>query len=179
MRSFVVLVLGLSAVLLTAGCGGTEPAPAFSQLLERFCRYGAVSTEAEDDCVAAAAKDPSKLIHREEWGPRAQAVLYAIGEISSCLSRAGPRCTPGAWPPHRDESLLVERYCAYGAVSAARRRECLLSVDRAEVLARAHRANPTHAASYAIGDRTRCGGDAGTFCIERPFCSPSARPCSG
>jgi hypothetical protein len=109
-----------------------------------------------------------KLVHREEWGPRAQAVLYAFGEVKDCGSQAGSRCEPWDWPRVLNgESLLVQRYCSYGAKSPAQLVGCIHNVSPAVVLAYARRAFATLAASYAVGDRTDCGSDSGPFCVER------------
>ena len=134
-------------------------------VIERFCRYEAASEDAEDACFSRATEHGFEgVVQREEWGPRAQAALYALGEIKGCLSRAGPRCEPGDWPPvNEHESLLVLRYCNYGSVSAAQLAGCTHHVYRVNVLDYARRAYPTNAASYAVGDRTDCGSDSGPF----------------
>ncbi|HET7590974.1 MAG TPA: hypothetical protein VFK14_12440 [Solirubrobacterales bacterium] len=163
----VACLLALFAAPLIAGCGGVE-SDTVGVVLEHFCRYEAVSEDAEDTCFTFATNHGlDKLVHREEWGPRAQAALYALGEIKGCLSQAGPRCQPGDWPPvFTHESLLVNRYCNYGSVSAAQLVGCTRHVYRVNVLDYARRAYPTNAASYAIGDRTDCGYDSGPFCVE-------------
>jgi hypothetical protein len=163
------MVLGLIVAILLAGCGSSGGSDTVAGVLEHFCRYEADGANAEDACFSYATEHGSdKLIHREEWGPRAQAVLYALGEMKECGSRAGTRCEPGDWPHVVEgESLLVQRYCNYGSRSAAQLVGCIHNVSPATVLSYARRAYPTHAASYAIGDRTDCGYDSGSFCVER------------
>jgi hypothetical protein len=144
-------------------------------VLEHFCRYEANSAEEEEEeeeeeaCFGYATEHGlAKLVHREEWGPRAQAVLYALGELKECGSRAGSRCESGDWPHVlHGESLLVQRYCDYGSKSPSQVVGCIHNVSPAIVLGYARRPYATPAARYAVGERTACGSDSGPFCVER------------
>lgn len=163
------MALGLIAAGLFAGCGGGSSSDTVGIALEHFCRYEAESANAEGACFSYATEHGlDRWVRREEWGPRAQAVLYALGELKECGSRAGSRCQPGDWPHVLEgESLVVQRYCSYGSQSSTQLVGCIRNVSPGAVLAYARRAYATDAASYAIGDRTDCGYDSGLFCVER------------
>jgi hypothetical protein len=157
------LLFGIVALVAFTGCGNSSSYDeSVGGVLEHFCRYQYAS---EDDEVTCVANGSERELHREEWGPRAQAVLYALGEVKGCLSKAGSRCETATWKVHRRSSLLVERYCNYGAKSEAQIIGCIHNVSPAEVLGYAGRQYATAAASYAVGDRTNCGYAAGPFCL--------------
>jgi hypothetical protein len=156
------LTLGIVAVAVVSSCGGgVDSNESVAGVLEHFCQYEANTGDQVQQCFEAGSE---KMLHREEWGPRAQATLYALGEIKGCLSKAGNECEPATWTVDRRSSLLVERYCAYGSKSGAQEVGCIDHVRPPEVFSYAHRSYPTNAAIYAIGDSTSCGYDSGPFC---------------
>ncbi|MDX6609691.1 MAG: hypothetical protein QOF85_1616 [Solirubrobacterales bacterium] len=146
--------------VIGCGSGGSDTV---GVVLEHFCSYEAFSDADESACFTEATEHGfDKVVRREEWGPRAQAVLYALGEVKDCLSRAGSQCERGDWPPVLEhESLLVSRYCAYGASSIAQLHGCVQHVTPSTV-----RTYRTNAERYAVGDRTTCGYDSGPFCVD-------------
>jgi hypothetical protein len=161
MRCTTCLLVGLLG-LLVVGCG-EESGATIGEVLERYCSYSATSEDDDVNCFTYATEHGfEKLLHHEEWGPKAQAVLYAIGEVKGCLSRSGERCVPGNWPDATEgSSLLVRRYCAYGSASYAQLVDCNRHVTPSTV-----RTYTTSAEEYATGDRINCGYDAGPFCVE-------------
>jgi hypothetical protein len=160
-RRTILSLVGLLGLLIV-GCGeGSGVTVGIA--LERYCRYDAASEDDEANCFDYATEHGfDKLMHREEWGSKAQAVLYALGEIKDCLSRSGPRCKPPDWPDETEGwSLLVRRYCAYGSISYAQMIGCNRHVTPSTV-----RTYSTNAEQYAVGDQINCGYDAGPFCVE-------------
>lgn len=162
MRAAVGALLLCILVAGAAGCSeGTDPDESVAGVLEHFCQYEADSEDETQECFDGGGE---KLLLRQEWGPHAQAMLYALGEVKGCLSKAGSECEAATWTVDRKHSLLVERYCAYGSETAAQLGGCLAHVRKVEVLARGLRTLPTEAGSYAVGDRVNCGYSAGPFC---------------
>lgn len=163
------LVLGIVAMAAVTGCGnGVESDESVAGVLEHFCRYEANSEDQEQRCFEdGISGGAEKMLHREEWGPRAQAVLYALGEMPGCLSHSGKRCELATWSVQtRPPSLLLKRYCYYGSKSTAQVAGCLAHVDEIKVVLYGTRTYPTNAGSYAVGDRTDCGYDSGPFCVS-------------
>ena len=143
MRRGILLALGIVVLAAITGCANSFSSDeSVVGVLEHFCRYESATEDDEQTCFENGSE---RELHREEWGPRAQAVLYALGEVRECLSRAGSRCEPASWKLHRRTSLLVERYCNYGAKSEAQIGGCVHNVSPAEVLAYASRSYPTAA----------------------------------
>ncbi|HEX2392913.1 MAG TPA: hypothetical protein VHI77_08345 [Solirubrobacterales bacterium] len=162
-----IVVLGIILLIVAVSCGsGVSSDESVAGVLEHFCRYEAASEGIQEQCFSEGiSSGAEKLLSREEWGPKAQAVLYAIGELKDCGSKSGPRCEPGDWPPVlENDVLLVDRYCAYGSESWAQYAGCYSHVRRQTVLAYANRSYPTNASSYAVGVSTDCGYDSGPFC---------------
>jgi hypothetical protein len=150
----------LVAVALAAGCG--ESNVTAGEFGERYCNYKATSEDNAVNCLSYLADqgDIQGEVESELRGRFAQAALYALGEIKGCLSRSGPLCEPGDWPrASPDRSILVARYCVYGAVSRAQLKGCVTNVSPETVASYS-----TPAARYARGDLIYCEPSAGPFC---------------
>ena len=148
----VCLTLGIVVVAVVSGCGGgVDSDESVAGVLEHFCQYEANTEDQVQQCFEAGSE---KMLHREEWGPRAQATLYALGEIKGCLSKAGNECEPATWTVDRRSSLLVERYWRLRLEVGSAGGRMIDHVRPSEVFSYARRGYPTNAAIYAIGDRT-------------------------
>lgn len=66
--------------LVLLGCAGDEG------LVERYCRYGAVSEAQLEGCRSHVSPDDVRA-------RQTHASQYAFGDLKDCLSDAGPFCT--------------------------------------------------------------------------------------
>jgi hypothetical protein len=165
-KALGAFLIALSVCGAVSGCGGSgsEESPAVAAFVGRYCRYAATSQEQASNCVGRfdSASSPHQAVEEELRGPNAQAVLYALGDVRTCRSQAGPLCEPASWGRlDRGGEDVIARYCAYGASSRARLKEC---ADHAGLTA--IEASDTNAARFARGDLTACLEDAGRFCAD-------------
>jgi len=157
----------VAVLALGGGCGSSiEPHESVAGVAEHFCRYEADSADEEQDCFSTLIDgNTERTMHREEWGPRAQAMIYALGELPGCGSKAGSQCEPATWEVKRSETLVAQRYCAYGSSSAAQFAGCIAHVRPSGIIGDAvGKYAATNADSNAVGDKTDCGYDSGPFC---------------
>lgn len=71
----------IAATGLMLGCGGT------SDVVTRYCEYGAVSTAQLDGCQSHATTDDVSRLDTH-------AASFARGDLTECLGDSGPFCEP-------------------------------------------------------------------------------------